>query len=126
MNTKAKQLSHRILEKLSRFHSEIPSEMRSVAQEEILGVYLNSESYFKDSVLFTDLGIYLFQSKERWEYIQYEEISNLEVVEQKELAESITILKKNGVRVYLRILGGDGKLRDVWEVYRFLLRITNQ
>ncbi|PJZ75676.1 hypothetical protein [Leptospira neocaledonica] len=126
MNNRAKQLSYRILEKLSRFHLEIPSEMRGVAQDGILGVYLNSEPYFNDSVLFTDVGMYLFQSEEKWEYLQYEEISNLEVVEQKEITESIAILKKNGVQVYLRILGGNGKLRDVWEVYRFLLRITNQ
>ncbi|TGL36887.1 hypothetical protein EHQ52_03170 [Leptospira koniambonensis] len=126
MKNKIQQLSYRILEKLNDFHSEVPSSLHKIAQNEILGIYLNSSSYFEDSILFTDLGMYIIQSEEKSEYIEYNEILNLKVIEQKEVAESISIERKDGSRIEVKVLGGKERLRDVWEVYRFLLRATGE
>ncbi|MEI1279916.1 hypothetical protein V6Z05_16410 [Leptospira venezuelensis] len=126
MKNRIQQLSYRILEKLNDFHSEVPSSLRKITQNEILGIYLNSLSYFKDSILFTDLGMYFIQSEEKSEYIEYSEILNFKVIEQKEVAESICIERKDGSRIELKVLGRRERLRDVWEVYRFLLRVTGK
>ncbi|MGJ4788138.1 hypothetical protein [Leptospira koniambonensis] len=126
MKNKIQQLSYRILEKLNDFHSEVPASLRKITQNEILGIYLNSSSYFEDSILFTDLGMYIIQSEEKSESIEYNEILNFKVIEQKEVAESISIERKDGSRIELKVLGGKERLRDVWEVYRFLLRATGK
>ncbi|EJZ42504.1 hypothetical protein [Leptospira licerasiae] len=126
MKSKIEQLSYRILEKLKNFHKEVPFALAGIAQAKVLWIYFNFSSSYDNSVLFTESGLYIIRTKTDFEAIKYSEIYKLKIVEQKEVAKFILLTKKDGVQINLEILGGDGKLREVWEVYRFLLRIIEQ
>ncbi|BDA78465.1 hypothetical protein LPTSP3_g13950 [Leptospira kobayashii] len=125
MKKRIKELTHRILKKLKYFREEIlNSHVKLSEDEELLGIYLNFNDSEDQSVLFTDKGIYNILLEKGNEFFRYEEIAKLEVIEEKNKAESIRITRKNGSNGIISIFGGEGKLREVWEVYRFLIRVT--
>jgi hypothetical protein len=86
-----------------------------------LGVYWNNPQQIDDSILFSDQRLCVHRS-ESWTCIDYASISDVTVPHQKHTANGLTI-HHGTEETYVPIRGGESKLRDAWEVLRFLDRV---
>ena len=118
---------HRILRHLTAYVTLV-SDMDlegiiPLQDETLLGVYQNDVSNLRMNVVVSDIGL-------RWWadgkvlFVKYADIEKSEVLGEKTTADSIRIQTRAGVDHILRIEGGSGKLREVWEVKRFITRVV--
>ena len=94
-----------------------------------LGVYENVSGECEDSVLVTTLGLHSYRPGV-WDSVGYEDIQSIErlpiaIPSDKMRIDGLTLHLVSGRSVDIPVRGGDGKLRDGWEVLRFLARVTD-
>lgn len=88
--------------------------------EEYIGVYENNVGCFDDAIVISDIGLHAY-IENQWVFIAYNDITCMNVDEEKTIASHITI-NVNDDPVRLLINGNRGQFRDVWTFLRFLMR----
>jgi len=123
---------HRILKHLDRYHSlsqgaefELPAAVVLSEDETVLGVYDNLEDETQAPIFVTTVGLWVFSSE--WRQVRYADMDSARVKlggeKVKTNADTLLIGLTTGETIEVLVTGGDGKLRDVWEVDRFMLRV---
>lgn len=125
--------AHRTLRHLSRYQSlvgletvEVDSAISQQLQpdELLVGIYRNSDSDMRQNIVFSTLGVYVFQ--DGWRLIRYDEIERVYVPLPsggKRAADTITLYLPSDAKLNLYVLGGTETTREIWEVVRFLNRV---
>ena len=119
---------HRILDDIDSFYKFQDEEIEFLLKKSgrIIGMYINNSSKENGIVYVADTGI-IYCCCERKTFISYHEIVSMSIVEldeNKTNAETLSIELKNGNQVQLVINGGKGRRKDIYEVYRFLIRVV--
>ena len=125
---------HRILKKLPSFrvidnHSGFLSQLRqdelpTTAQETLLGAYENHRGNKEGLVLFSDQAVYWLLGP-KWHGVKYHEIATIDRPAGEKMDASELLLKtRTGALERLPIRGGTENTRDVFEVWRFIMRVT--
>ena len=126
----AKLRAYRILRQMERYRAiQSPAELPSwvgqdsfVGAEQVIGVYENTAHSDEDSIVITTHGLYFRAPAAH--YVRYSEIRDVSVAGPKTDAREITIDLRNGERLKIAVRGGTGRLRDAFELLRFLRRVT--
>ena len=118
----------RILRHLERFDTDPKaSQYRALfadmsPDDTVLGVYRNAAADSGCDVLVSDQGL-RWRSGGKVIFVRYGSIAKADVDEAKHEARTIRLALNDGEVVRLPIEGGEGKLRDAWEMLRFLIRV---
>ncbi|HML21500.1 MAG TPA: hypothetical protein PKD09_07635 [Aggregatilinea sp.] len=123
---------HRILEPLERYENapdvtliqKLKNELVVSEGEEILGVYRSGAGGAEHMIAVTMSGLHVYHGN--WIHLEYSEMTSAKVpLEDTDKANASTILVnlKSGDVVSIPIVGGQGKLRDVWPFLRFIQRV---
>jgi hypothetical protein len=96
-------------------------------EEEIIAVYDNQQDARSNLILTTE-GLHFYS--EQWTYIDYADMESVHVAVDADDALSKTkadtvILSARDIRFRIQVLGGEGQFRDVYEISRFLSRVSS-
>lgn len=99
--------------------SDIPEK---IAKENgLIGVYNGHSSDLSSRIFVADKGIWIYDKD--WELIKYSDMMDLEFPAQKDASNSeLGLLLEDGSRRAAVIVGGQGRVRDLYEFGRFLRR----
>jgi hypothetical protein len=123
--------AHRILRRLRSFEPASAVDLTKLGTpplregESWLGIYWNGAKQVEESLLFSDQRICISRSDE-WTCVDYSSIRDVLVPHQKHEAEGLAVLYDWGNdsrQTYVPVHGGRGKLREAYEVMRFLNRV---
>ena len=121
--------AHRALRGLPRFQfaSSVSLEISGIDSDdnthgEIIGVYENPSGVEPSHIVIADSAIGCVEASE-FHWIQYDHIVRIEGPKEKLAADRIDVVLRSGETVQLRIAGGEGKFRDVFNFVRFLDRV---
>jgi hypothetical protein len=126
-----KMRAYRILRPLSRYKPldvtpapdylcDLPNE----GDDQLLGIYENVAGQRDGCVVFSIQGIYI-DVEGNWTFIPYAQmITTALPSDDKHAAKIIDIQIAGGTNQPVVITGGEGRFRDVYEVSRFLDRVT--
>jgi hypothetical protein len=124
--------AHRILKPLSGYHDLSENRIWPIGAylcptlndgEYPLGLYVNDPINFHDTILFTNLSLYILQEK-LWVQIAYAEIERVISPNSKSETTGITIIRHDGREFFLPVRGvRAGRFFDAFEVLRFFDRI---
>jgi hypothetical protein len=124
--------AHRILRRLQSFQPAPAIDFSNIngpalgPDESWLGIYWNASEQIEGALLFSDHRVCIFRS-EAWTGIDYSSIRDVLLSRHKQETEGLTVLydwHDESHQIDLPVRGGDGKLRDAFEVLRFLNRVT--
>lgn len=128
-----KMRAHRILRHLSNYKSlssdvtSKPEYLRNFRlgneREKLIGVYENNPGDREDAIVIADQGIHILD-QESSQRIDYQNISRIKTLSNKEEIDSVTIVDTRGNEVEIPVKGKKGKFRDALEFTRFLMRVT--
>lgn len=91
--------------------------------EALIGVYENYPGQAKESILITDLGLYILTDSD-WLRIQYEQIKRIEVLgADKHQAEELYVFWDES-KTKLAIRGRRDRFSDLFEFLHFLVRVS--
>ncbi|MBW4439254.1 MAG: hypothetical protein KME04_19090 [Pleurocapsa minor GSE-CHR-MK-17-07R] len=94
-------------------------------EEEIIAVYDNQQDV-RSNLIFTTEGLHFYS--ERWIFIDYADMESVHVdandASSKTKADTV-ILAVRDIRFRVQVLGGEGQFRDVYEISRFLSRVSS-
>lgn len=107
-------------------------------EEELLGVYENSETNSHANLVFTTRGVYIFE--QGWICLEYAQIADYQVLGlhadgfNKQLANALLVKYRDGrifrlsiSRANVRILAGvERHFPDLWEMVRFFSRVLSR
>jgi hypothetical protein len=124
---------HRILKKLSRFRAcdrigdlpQLATHRPPLGADEALqGVYENAPGSEEQAVFFTDLAVH-WRANGEWSSVKYEEVVGIAVPQGDKMdAAELLLETRAGTTQRLPIRGGTEVTRDVYEVWRFMMRMT--
>ena len=127
-----KSKAYRILRPLSRYKPlndyQLPYDLSDLprGEDELLGVYENVVGQRDSSIVFSTQGIYV-DLTHHWTYVPYAHISTITLPEgDKHAVERIALQIAGGISLQIIVTGGEEQFRDVYEVLRFLQRVTYQ
>lgn len=93
--------------------------------EEIKGIYLNNPDQITSSFIITNKGFHIFDTQ--WRLIEYGQMNKADILKgenfDKTTADTMVITLNSGETITIPILGGKGRLRDIWVVSRFVSRV---
>ncbi len=92
--------------------------------EDCYGVYENLSAEADEAVVVTNLGLH-FCREQKWEFIDYRQIKEVEIASPKETVDELLVHLTNQESVLLPIRGGKGRFRDAFEFMRFIDRVTS-
>lgn len=123
MQNPVKSRADRILGRIQAYRSIDlhQTDISDASAERIFGVYENSHD---DKVYVGERGLVIAVDKVTT-FLPYAQIEQLDVSEPKNVAETILVGKKDSSTVEIKIKHGSGQTRDVWEVFRFLMRVRD-
>jgi hypothetical protein len=143
LNESIRSRAHRTLKALAGFRgvdqADIPDVVRVQFQpdEELLGIYANSDVDVTANLVFTTRGIYHFAGD--WRCLAYADIASVDIVRgdnfRKLLADTLVFRVKDGTSPHLTISGwkpqqvadgGDLRFADIYEMLRFLMRVLKR
>lgn len=95
--------------------------------EELIGTYRNDMTSTLNLLVVTNLGIHVCRGPTGpgWEIIYYSDIEEVFTPPCKTKARSLTIQTREGKLTEIPVVGGEGRLRDAFEMLRFLIRVTD-
>src|SRR5258708_39387179 len=124
--------AHRILKRLGSYSDVADNTDRTPpgleqqevqTDERLLGWYALSRGDTRDGFAVTTKGLRIFDGN-GFHLIGYDQILLVAAPGPKTSVDHLTVELKNGTVVELSVSGGRGRLRDAWEVLRFLKRVT--
>ena len=122
----------RILRPLSNFttiESDVPIDLIFPAlniHEHLLGIYANALLSSKELIAVTDKAI-LIEFDGEWIRLDYNDILSIDLPQPEELdagSASILIRKQDETALQVPVRGFKGRLFDIYEFGRFLMRVT--
>lgn len=129
--TSVKSRAHRILNRLAHYRRAEDATAADLARlrtlglnlgEQYIGVYENSPLDWEGNVVVTDRGLYV-TAADAPTRLPYQEMLSVQVPGEKHVADRLRIQLEGDRSSDVPIRGGDGRLREVWEFYRFLKRV---
>jgi hypothetical protein len=118
----------RVLCGLSRFNlfaspAPLPPAKLSLAEgEEPLGIYYNEEFSISQAIVITSQSLHL-ESGGMWQRLPYSSIAKVVTPESKVDIRGLRLLSRDGIEVWLPVLGGTEKTSDAFEFLRFINRV---
>jgi hypothetical protein len=95
--------------------------------EKLIGLYENSAEDIRQNLIITSKGLRLFTND--WRFLSYGQIRRagvrLERPEDKQTADTLILELKSGEELGVKISGGRGRFRDIWQIDRFLMRVID-
>src|SRR5438445_13879468 len=124
--------AHRILKHLASYEevtdnsdrtSPAVEQLRLQTNERLLGCDGRSSEDSPDVFAVTSRGLHI-RNGVTFCFIGYEQILSANAPGPKTNVDHVTVELRDGSAVHLPVKGGRGRLRDAWEVLRFLRRVT--
>ena len=120
---------YRILRHLTSYVAidagEVVDGIIAESDETILGVYRNDPIHSQSNIVVSDQGLRWWDESGAVAFVRFTEIESVTVVGEKTTAETIRLSTKQGEAAVFKIQGGEGKLREVWGFYHFLIRVLS-
>ena len=89
--------------------------------ERLIGFYENPQTKSPEYLIISTSGLYYRLNSSSYSYINFRDIQSVSAaIENKHLANSLTIVIDNGTSIEFYLEGGDDKFRDVWGMLSFL------
>ncbi len=121
--------AHRILRHLRNYQKIAPDDsikfhLPALTEgDSWIGLYRNDLSSAVNLVGFSERAVHIKLENE-WKSVDYEAISDIKIDDVKERAMGLRLIYHDD-QTFLPVMGGDSKLRDAFEVLRFLNRVRS-